>query len=222
MPDEPQPRFGPAAQLLIRAAQTAMVANVRLRGGIPEVATCSDIQRSRSKLREVARALHEELVGMEESLRRVSGSDEGIAAVAARFPGGWRELEPLVLDACASADAGSDPLLADAPPAEPRALLLTLTSSPRPDLAPAIGPSAYSSGSQSSTPGVCHLTSMQGGPALERNQREPNRDCSRGRSAVLLVTAGGDERGTSRRGPQAPSRHVRRLQESQRWRSQRL
>lgn len=75
MANEELPRSGPASRLVIRVAR---VAGVRLRGGIPEVATCADVQRNRRKLREVARAVHQELVGMEESIRRVNGSDEGI------------------------------------------------------------------------------------------------------------------------------------------------
>jgi hypothetical protein len=97
---EEPPQFSPVARLYMRAAQTAMLSYERLRGGPPEVATCADVRRSKRKLREVARAVYDELLGMEESLRRVNGSDEGITPVAKRFPGGWREVEPLVLEAC--------------------------------------------------------------------------------------------------------------------------
>lgn len=100
---EELPHFGPAARLFIRAAQTVVVAGVRLRGGLPIVATCADVRRSRRKLREVARAVHDELVGMEESHRRIYGSASGLTPVAERFPGGWRDVEPLVLEACARA-----------------------------------------------------------------------------------------------------------------------
>lgn len=97
MNSEPH-RFGPAARLLTRAGQAAVVVSVRLRGGVPEVATCDDVRRSKRKLREVSRAVHEELVGMEESLRRTT-PDQALTPVAERFPGGWREVEPLVLAA---------------------------------------------------------------------------------------------------------------------------
>ena len=96
------PRFGPAARLFMRAARAVVVANVRLRGGIPEVATCADVQRSKRKRREVAKAVHDELVGREDSMRRLRSWNAGMTPVAARFPGGWRDVEPLVLEACES------------------------------------------------------------------------------------------------------------------------
>lgn len=71
--DQP-PHFGPVARLFIRAAQAVVVANVRLRGGVPEAATCADVRQSNRKLREVAKA------------------------------GGWRDVEPLVREACATAE----------------------------------------------------------------------------------------------------------------------
>ena len=67
--------------------------------------------RLSATIREVARAVYDELVGMEESLCRTRGSDQGITPVAERFPGGSREVEPLVLEACASAKADDRPYL---------------------------------------------------------------------------------------------------------------
>ena len=78
-----------------------MVAFELWRGGPPEAATCADVQASRRKLKEVAQAVYNELVGMEESYRRIHGSADGLTPVAERFPRGWQEVEPLVLEACA-------------------------------------------------------------------------------------------------------------------------
>jgi hypothetical protein len=107
-PEQP-PRFGPVARAYLRAGQTAMLAFERLRGGPPEVATCADVRRSNRKLKEVARAVYNELVGMEESHRRIYGSAEGLTPVALRFPRGWREVEPLVLDGCARSKPDDQP-----------------------------------------------------------------------------------------------------------------
>lgn len=64
---------------------------------MPETATRKDVLSSRSKRAMVARAVYEELVGMEESERRIHGGLHG-TPVAVRFPGGYREIEPLVVD----------------------------------------------------------------------------------------------------------------------------
>ena len=64
-PDEPG-RFGFPARMLMRAAQAGMVAFELWRGGPPEAATCAEVQASRRKLKEVAQAVYNELVGMEE------------------------------------------------------------------------------------------------------------------------------------------------------------
>jgi hypothetical protein len=103
------PRFGPVAQMYMRGAKTAILTYERWRGGPPEGATCADVEQSRRKLNEVARAVHEELVGMEASHRRIHGSAEGLTPVAERLPGGWRELEPLVHKVCQRAAPGDRP-----------------------------------------------------------------------------------------------------------------
>ena len=77
---------------------------------MPETATCADVLRSRSKRAMVARAVYEELVGMEESERRIHGSSASTRSVAERFPGGYKEVKPLVEEACS--ESGAKPYLA--------------------------------------------------------------------------------------------------------------
>jgi len=89
----------------MQVPKTAMLAFERLRGGPPETATCADVQRSHRKLKEVARAVHTELVSIDESRRRIYGPAQGLTPVTERLPRGWQEVEPLVLEAC----AGSKP-----------------------------------------------------------------------------------------------------------------
>jgi hypothetical protein len=105
--DQP-PRFGRTARILMRAGQTAVLAWERRRGGSPQRATCAEVQRSTRRLREVARAIHDELVGMEDSFRRV-GCERELTAVAERFPRGARDIEALVLEACSAAAPGDRP-----------------------------------------------------------------------------------------------------------------
>jgi hypothetical protein len=73
--------------------------------GMPETATCDDVLRSHRKREMVARAVYEELEGMEESERRIHGSLESTRRVAERFPGGYKEVEPLVEEACSESGA---------------------------------------------------------------------------------------------------------------------
>jgi hypothetical protein len=110
------PQFGPAARVFMRAGMKVMLVRERLRGGPPEGATCADVQRSRRKLREVARAIYEELRAMEESHARIHGTREGVTPVAERFRAGWRDIEPLVLEACAGSAPDDRPYAILLPP----------------------------------------------------------------------------------------------------------
>ena len=76
--------------------------------GMPETATCADVLRSPRKREMVAKAVYEELVGLEESERRIDGGLEFTRPVAERFPGGYKEVEPLVEEACRS-ESGNKP-----------------------------------------------------------------------------------------------------------------
>ena len=58
----------------------------------------------------VARAVYEELVGMEESEHRIHGEFEFTRLVAERFPGGYKEVEPLVEEVCS--ESGTKPYVA--------------------------------------------------------------------------------------------------------------
>jgi hypothetical protein len=70
--------------------------------GMPETATCADVLRKPRKREMVAKAVYEELIGMEESELRIDGCLKFTRPVAERFPGGYKEVEPLVEEACRS------------------------------------------------------------------------------------------------------------------------
>jgi hypothetical protein len=72
---------------------------------MPETATCNDVLRSCRKREMVARAVYEEIVGMEESERRIRGRLKFTSPVEERFPGGYKEVEPLVEEACSELGA---------------------------------------------------------------------------------------------------------------------
>lgn len=73
--------------------------------GMPETATCADVLGNPRKREMVAKAVYEELAGIEEPQRRIHGNPASSRAVAARFPGGYREVEPLVDEACDGSSA---------------------------------------------------------------------------------------------------------------------
>jgi len=78
--------------------------------GMPETAPCADVLRNHRKRAMVAKAVYEELIGMEESELRIEGCLR-CRPVAERFPGGYKEVEPLVEDACRS-ESGAKPYVA--------------------------------------------------------------------------------------------------------------
>ena len=92
----------PLARLAQRASQAVILARVRA-VGMPETATAEDVLRSPLKRRMVAKAVYDKLVGIQESQRRIHGKDVG-SRVEERFPGGYREIEPIVEDAGREAD----------------------------------------------------------------------------------------------------------------------
>jgi hypothetical protein len=62
---------------------------------MPETATREDVLRSPTKRRMVAKAVYEELVGMQESEIKIEGRSS-MRRVEDRFPGGHADVEPLV------------------------------------------------------------------------------------------------------------------------------
>jgi hypothetical protein len=90
-------------RLALRVSQAVILLRVQALG-MPETATCDDVLRSHRKREMVARAVYEELVGMEESERRIHGC-QFTTPVAERFPGGYKEVEPLVEEACSESGA---------------------------------------------------------------------------------------------------------------------
>jgi len=73
--------------------------------GMAETATCADVLGDPGKRRMVAKAVYEELVGMEESGRRIHGGLEFNMQVTERFPLGYKEVEALVEDSCDGSSA---------------------------------------------------------------------------------------------------------------------
>jgi hypothetical protein len=86
-------------RIVIWGSKSAVRLAVTLRG-MPETFTCLDVLQSDRKLRLVAQAVYDELVGLEESLRRIDGDGAAIGSVAGRFPRGATEVEPVVRAAC--------------------------------------------------------------------------------------------------------------------------
>jgi hypothetical protein len=66
----------------------------------PEATTSAEVLEDPRKLRAVARAIYDELVGLEESWRNISGPERKMTPVKQRFPGGYNEVEPHVLATC--------------------------------------------------------------------------------------------------------------------------
>jgi hypothetical protein len=65
------------------------------------MATCADVAGDPRKVRAVAREVYSELVGLEDSNRRIEGDRwEPATSVAQRFPRGGKDLEPFVAEAC--------------------------------------------------------------------------------------------------------------------------
>jgi hypothetical protein len=97
-------------RVVIWVSKSAVLLMVSFRG-MPETFTCGDVLESNRKLRLVARAVYEELVGLEESQRRIHGDGPAIGSVADRFPRGAREVEPLVRAACEGATPADKALI---------------------------------------------------------------------------------------------------------------
>ena len=75
--------------------------------GWPRVASCADVGGDQRKVRAVAREVYSDLVGLEDSKRRVEDAGwEPLMSVAQRYPQGGKELEPFVIEACR--DGASD------------------------------------------------------------------------------------------------------------------
>lgn len=69
--------------------------------GWPRMASCADVAGDPRKVRAVAREVYSELVGLEDSHRRIEGGRwEPATSVEQRFPRGGKEVEPLVAEVC--------------------------------------------------------------------------------------------------------------------------
>jgi hypothetical protein len=88
----------PLARAATRATQAVILARVRT-VGMAETATREDVLRSPAKRRMVAKLVYEKLVGNQESQRRIQNGKDHARRVEDRFPGGYKEIEPLVEEA---------------------------------------------------------------------------------------------------------------------------
>ena len=69
--------------------------------GWPRMASCANVGTDPRKVRAVAREVYSDLVGLEESHRRIEGGRwEPATSVEQRFPGGGKDLEPFVAEVC--------------------------------------------------------------------------------------------------------------------------
>jgi hypothetical protein len=103
-----------------RAARVAVRTVVKFREVLPEalsdphgwprMASCADVAGDPRKVRAVARKVYSELVGLEDSHRRIEGDRWGPAtSVEQRFPRGEKDLEPFVAEACRDGDSDAKP-----------------------------------------------------------------------------------------------------------------
>jgi hypothetical protein len=94
-----------------RAARAAVRTVVKFREVLPEtlsdphgwprMARCADVEGDPRKVRAVAREVYSDLVGLEDSHRRIDGDRwEPTTSVEQRFPRGGKDLESFVAEAC--------------------------------------------------------------------------------------------------------------------------
>jgi hypothetical protein len=74
-----------------------------IRSRVPQSWTCAEVLRSPRKLDRVTQAAFTELVGMEESQRKVGIDAREIFAVHAHYPEGYTQVVTLVREACTNA-----------------------------------------------------------------------------------------------------------------------
>lgn len=78
--------------------------------GRPRLWTCADVGANRRKVSAVAREAYSDLVGLEDSERRINGTSwQPATTVKLRFPGGSRDLESYVAEACSDGDSEARP-----------------------------------------------------------------------------------------------------------------
>jgi hypothetical protein len=78
--------------------------------GRPRLWTCADVGRNPRKVSAVAREVYSDLLGLEDSERRINGASwEPTTPVKVRFPGGFQDVEPFVAEACRDGDQEARP-----------------------------------------------------------------------------------------------------------------
>jgi hypothetical protein len=102
-----------------RTARAIVRAVVRVRIALPEelrdpqwarLLTCAGVREDRRKARAVAREVYSDLIGLEDSCRRIGGDGwQPRMTVEQRFPHGENDVEPLVLEVCDAASAEATP-----------------------------------------------------------------------------------------------------------------
>jgi hypothetical protein len=87
-----------------RAYRGAIRSLAAIRGdlGVPKAATSAEVLHDSNTLRRVASAVYDELVGLEESQRKIHGPGKKMTPVRERFPGGPEEVAPYVRATCTS------------------------------------------------------------------------------------------------------------------------
>ena len=95
------PRVARAAVRTIVKVREVLPEAVSDPHGWPRVASCADVAGDPTKVRAVAQEVYSDLVGLEDSHRRIEGGRwEPGTSVEQRFPGGGKDLEPFVIEAC--------------------------------------------------------------------------------------------------------------------------
>jgi hypothetical protein len=76
------------------------------------MASCADVAGDPGKVRAVAREVYIDLVGLEESNRRIDGESlkKPVTSVEQRFPGGGKDPEMFVTEACHDAAPDAKPV----------------------------------------------------------------------------------------------------------------
>jgi hypothetical protein len=106
-------RYPRAAHAVVRGIvkfREALPREINDPHGWPRLARCGDVRGDPRKVRAVAREVYSDLIGVEDSSRRISGDGwQPRMTVRQRFPRGEKDLEPLVTEVCNEAAPDARP-----------------------------------------------------------------------------------------------------------------
>ena len=74
-----------------------------MRSRVPQAWACQEVLADPHKLEQLSAAVLDELVGMEESQRKMGRDVRGVLVVSERYPGGVQQVSPLIYEACGQA-----------------------------------------------------------------------------------------------------------------------